>query len=226
MSNSSSPIHGCARARIFVVDDHPLVRDGLAARLGKEADMEVCGDADSVEQAASRIRTERPDVVILDLALGEQHGFDLLRKFQSANGHVKMLVLSIYDEALYAERALRAGAMGYVNKTASWDVIVEAIRTVLRGKHYLSPELTERLLGQKLGVKPAHASSLVDVLSDRELEVFRLIGLGLSTQKIAHRLFVSTHTIDSHREHIKHKLRLNSGNELERAAVLWVQENS
>lgn len=226
MSKPSSPIHDRARARIFVVDDHPLVRDGLAARLGKEADMEVCGEADSIEQAASRIQTERPDVVILDLALGEQHGFDLLRKFQSVDSHVRMLVLSIYDEALYAERALRAGAMGYVNKTASWDVIVEAIRTVLRGKRYLSPELTERLLSQGLGAKPAQRSSLVDVLSDRELEVFRLIGLGLSTGKIAHRLFVSTRTIDSHRENIKHKLRLNSGNELERAAVLWVQENS
>jgi len=225
MSKLPSPLHGRAKAKVFVVDDHPLVRDGLAARLGKEADMDVCGEADSVEQAASRIRAERPDVVIVDLALGEQHGFDLLRKFQSADGQIKMLVLSTYDEALYAERALRAGAMGYVNKTASWDVIVEAIRTVLRGQRYLSPELTGRLLDEKLGGKPAQPSSLVDVLSDRELEVFRLIGLGLSTRKIAHRLFVSTHTIDSHRENIKHKLRLNSGSELERSAILWVQEN-
>lgn len=215
-----------AKARIFIVDDHPLVRDGLAARLAREADMEVCGDADSVEQAAIQIQAKRPDVVIVDLSLGRQHGLDLLRRVQATNGQVKMLVLSTYDEVLYAERALRAGAMGYVNKAASWEVVVEAIRTVLKGKRYLSPQLAELLLDQSLGNNQARPSSLVASLTDRELEVFRLMGQGLSTGQIARQLFLSTHTIDSHRENIKRKVKLKSGAELTHLATLWVAENS
>ena len=188
--------------------------------------MEVCGDADHVEQAVSQIRAERPDLVIVDLSLGQEHGLDLLRQFQTADGQVKMLVLSAYDEAVYAERALRAGAMGYVNKAASWDVVVEAIRTVLQGKRYLSPAMSALLLDRALGGKQAPTSSIVDVLSDRELEVFRLIGRGLSTDAIAHQLFLSTHTIDSHRANIKNKLKLKNGNELTRLAIHWVLENS
>jgi DNA-binding NarL/FixJ family response regulator len=232
--SSSSRIRRNGKARIFIVDDHPLVRDGLTARLAREADMEVCGEADRVEQAASRIRAERPDLVIVDLSLGQEHGLDLLRQIQTGDGQVKTLVLSTYDEAIYAERALRAGAMGYVNKAASWEVVVEAIRTVLRGKRYLSPELTERLLDQTLGADhaqppgadQARPSALVQALTDRELEVFRLIGQGLPTRDIAHQLFLSTHTIDSHRENIKLKLKLKNGSELKRLAILWVAENS
>jgi DNA-binding NarL/FixJ family response regulator len=214
------------KAKILVVDDHPLVRDGLAARLAREADMEVCGEADSVEQAASRIRAERPDVVVVDISLGQQNGLDLLRQVPTPDGQVKILVLSTYDETLYAERALRAGAMGYVNKSASWEVVVEAIRTVLKGKRYLSPDLAELLLDQTLGGKSTRPSSLVDALTDRELEVFRLIGQGLSTGDIALRLFLSTHTIDSHRENIKRKLKLQSGDKLKHLAILWVAGNS
>jgi DNA-binding NarL/FixJ family response regulator len=231
MSASENQRRG--RAKVFVVDDHPLVRDGLAARLMKEADMEVCGEADNVEQAVARIRAERPDVVIVDLSLGQEHGLDLLQQVQRLDGQVRMLVLSTYDEALYAERALRAGAMGYVNKSASWNVVVEAIRTVLAGRRYLSPKLAELLLDQTLGPKQdrtrrvdrAQPSSLVDALTDRELEVFRLIGLGLSTGDIAHRLFLSKHTIDSHRENIKRKLKLASGSKLRHFATLWVAGN-
>ena len=173
LSMPTSRIQARRKARIFVVDDHPLVRDGLAVRLAREADMEVCGDADHVEQAVIQIRAERPDLVIVDLSLGQEHGLDLLRQLQTANGQVKMLVLSAYDEAVYAERALRAGAMGYVNKAASWDVVVEAIRTVLQGKRYLSPDMAGLLLERALGAKQAPPSSLVDALTDRELEVFR-----------------------------------------------------
>ena len=229
----SGQVQRRGKARIFVVDDHPLVRDGLATRLAREADMEVCGEAESVEQAAIQIRAKRPDLVILDLSLGQQNGLDLLRQAQTPDHQVKMLVLSTYSEAMYAERALRSGAMGYVNKSASWDVVVEAIRTVLKGNRYLSPELAEHLLDQTLGARGARSrgtdqgrpASLVETLTDRELEVFRLIGEGMPTRVIAQRLFLSTHTIDSHRENIKVKLKLENGSELKRLAILWVMEN-
>jgi DNA-binding NarL/FixJ family response regulator len=229
----SRPIQPRGKARIFVVDDHPLVRDGLATRLAREADMDVCGEADSVEQAAVRIRAQRPDLVILDLSLGQQSGLDVLRQAQTPDHPVRMLILSNYSEDVYAERALRAGAMGYVSKSASWDVVVEAIRTVLTGKRYFSPELAERLICQTVGARrsrprgavPAGPASLVESLSDRELEVFRLIGQGMPTREIARQLFLSPHTIDSHRENIKVKLKLDNGSELKRMAILWVMEN-
>jgi DNA-binding NarL/FixJ family response regulator len=213
-------------SQIFVVDDHPLVREGLAIRLAKESDMEICGEAEGVEDAIAQIRTKQPDLVIVDLGLGHEHGLELLKLVRShAGGRIKTLILTAYDESVFAERALRAGALGYVNKRASWDVIVEAIRTVLKGRRYLSPDLTGALLDRALGSAETGQPTVVDVLTDRELEVFRLIGQGLATGAIAHQLFLSTHTIDSHRENIKIKLKLKSGNELTRMAIQWVMEN-
>lgn len=221
------------KSKILVVDDHPLFREGLATRLAEESDLEVCGEAVTVAQAANQLREVQPDIVVLDIALGYEDGLELLRRSREINGQIKVLVLSTYSESLYAERALRAGAMGYVNKQASWDVIVTAIRTLLDGRRFVSPELAERLFDQTLGTRrsrpqesvPAGPMSIVEALTDRELEVFRLLGEGLATQEVARRLFVSTHTVDSHRENIKRKLKLKNGSELKRAAILWISES-
>lgn len=221
------------KAKILVVDDHPLLREGLSTRLTKEADLEVCGEAASIAEATDQIREKKPDVVVLDISLGYEDGLDLLRRSHRNNGQIKVLVLSTYSEGLYAERALRAGASGYVNKSASWDVIVTAIRTLLDGRRFVSPELAERLFDQTLGMRrsrpqeavPERPLSIVETLTDRELEVFRLIGEGLATQEVARRLFVSTHTVDSHRENIKRKLKLKNGSDLKRTAILWLYES-
>jgi len=231
MAFHAKPLGGTAK--ILVVDDHPLFRDGLVARLTKESDLEVCGEAASMAEAADQIRAKQPDVVVLDIALGYEDGLDLLRRSHLLNGQIKVLVLSAYSEGLYAERALRAGAMGYINKQAPWDLIVAAIRTILAGRRFVSPELAEHLFDQTLGSRrsrsqegvPERPLSLVESLTDRELEVFRLLGEGLATQEVARRLFVSRHTVDSHRENIKRKLKLKNGSELKRAAILWGSES-
>jgi DNA-binding NarL/FixJ family response regulator len=219
--------------RVFVVDDHPLVRDGLAARLEKEPDLELCGEAESIEQAVPQISANRPNVVILDISLGRQDGLELLEHIRMIEGPIRTVVLSTYEEDLYAERALRAGAMGYVHKSASWDVVIEAIRAVLQGKRYLSPEVSDRLLSQFLDANSGRRTdgasvrppSRVDSLTDRELSIFRLIGQGLTTKQIANRLLLSTHTVDSHRENMKRKLKVKYASELQRLAIVWTLEN-
>ncbi len=230
MSTSRSRPRG--KAKVLIVDDHPLVRDGLAAHLEQEPDVELCGQADSLEQAMIRIRADRPDVVLLDLALGQEDGLALLPRMQAIRKEIPVLVLSNYREDVYGERVLRAGAMGFINKDASWEQIVAAIRMVLRGKRYVSAALAERLLEQafdnkrsrRRGTAAGRRASLVDSLTDRELTVFRLLGEGLTTRQIAQQLFVSAHTIDSHRENIKRRLKLANGDELKRLAILWVAE--
>ncbi len=217
-----------------MVDDHPLVRDGLAARLEKEADLGLCGEAECIEQAVAQIRAQRPDVVILDLSLGQQDGLELLQHIRAIECPVRTVVLSTYEESLYAERALRAGAMGYVHKSASWEIVIEAIRTVLQGKRYFSAAVEDRLLNRILDVTPtrppeienAKPPSLVESLTDRELTVFRLIGQGLTTKQIANRLLLSAHTVDSHRENIKRKLKVKYASELQRLAIVWTLENA
>lgn len=229
----SNPNQANGKAKIFVVDDHPLFREGFASRLTRESDLELCGEAEDIVQAVNQIRELQPDVVVLDISLGHEDGLDLLRRSKVIDGRVKVLVVSTYSEGLYAERSLRAGAMGYVNKSASWDVIVDAIRTLLNGRRFVSPELAERLFDQTLGPRRSRAPgadsvrpvSIVEALTDRELEVFRLIGEGLATREVARQLFLSTHTVDSHRENIKRKLRLKNGSELKRAAILWIAES-
>jgi DNA-binding NarL/FixJ family response regulator len=221
------------RFKVFLVDDHPLVRDGLAARLAREPDLELCGEAGSIEQAASEIRATRPDVVVLDISLGQQDGLELLEHIRMTEAPIRTVVLSTYEEDLYAERALRAGAMGYVHKSAPWDVFMEAIRAVLQGKRYLSPAVSDRLLNQFLDVHPGRHTdatppkppSLVSSLTDRELSIFRLIGHGLATKQIANRLLLSTHTVDSHRENMKRKLKVKYASELQRLAIVWTLEN-
>jgi len=208
---------------VAIVDDHPLVREGLAARISAQPDMEVCGEAADIESALELIVTKRPSVAIVDIALRNGHGIDLIKRVVAAGVNTRMLVVSAYDESFFAERALRAGALGYINKQELQGQVVEALRTVLRGERYLSVAMAQRLIAQAIGSKVAHGGT--ETLTDRELQIFQLIGRGKSTREIAQELNVSVHTIDSHREHIRAKLDLHNGTELIQRAVQWHIEN-
>ena len=216
-------VSGTGRVSIAIVDDHPLVREGLTARISAQPDMEVCGEAADIESAMELILARRPSLVIVDIALRDGHGIDLIKRIVAAGINTRMLVVSAYDESLFAERALRAGALGYINKQELQGKVVEALRTVLRGERYLSSAMAQRLIAQAIGSKAAQGGT--EALTDRELQIFQLVGRGKSTREIANELNVSVHTIDSHREHIRAKLDLRSGTELIQRAVQWHIEN-
>jgi len=209
---------------ILLVDDHPLVREGLALRISLEPDLHVCGEAAGPVEALQSIERLTPDLVLVDLSLKGGHGIELISNVRKRFPKIKLLVLSGFPEALYAERSLRAGADGYLNKQESTDRLLEAIRRILAGGRYLSAELERRLADLSLG-RPSEPDLTIGRLSDRELEIFRLIGQGLTTGAIAESLFLSPHTIDTHRENIKRKLGLANAAELTRAAVQYVLEH-
>jgi DNA-binding NarL/FixJ family response regulator len=210
--------------RIMIVDDHPMMRDGLSMRISAQTDLEVCGEAAAEDEAMELFKQVCPDLVIIDISLKSGDGIELIKRIKARNSTVKILVVSAFQESLYAERAMRAGALGYLNKQESNEKVIEAIRSVIVGKRYVSCDLTQRLVGQALG-KLSENQDPVDQLTDRELEVFRLIGAGLTTSSIANQLFLSTHTIDTHREKIKHKLGAKNGAELNRMAIIWTMGN-
>jgi len=210
---------------ILIVDDHPIVCRGLRELVADEPDLEVCGEAEDVSGALQRVKSLRPDVVVIDLSLKGGHGLELIQEIKAGNEHIKMLVSSMHDESLYAERVLRAGAMGYISKQESPDKIVGALRQVLRGEIYLSSRMSNRLL-HRLTSGQSFGSSPIDNLSDRELQVFEMIGQGLATKEIALKLDLSRKTIEAHREKIKSKLNLKTGTELSRHATQWVLENT
>ena len=176
-----------------------------------------------IESALELIMIERPALVIVDIALRDGHGIDLIKRIAATGINTRMLVVSAYDESLFAERALRAGALGYINKQELQGKVVEALRTVLRGERYVSTAMAQRLIAQAIGSKAAQGG--IETLTDRELQIFQLVGRGKSTREIAHELNVSVHTIDSHREHIRAKLDLHNGTELIQRAVQWHIEN-
>ena len=212
------------KQRIFIVDDHAMVRDGIKLQISMHQDLEVCGEAESADEAFALVKQTHPDLVVVDVSLKNGNGIELVKQIKSYDGKIKMLVSTMYNESLYAERALRAGAMGYLNKQESRDKVIDAIRAVLSGQRYLSPKMTERLVGQAVG-NTDPTQSPIDTLTNRELEVFQLIGEGVTTGAIARKLHLSPHTIDSHREKIKTKLGLKNSGELQREAVQWVLEN-
>jgi DNA-binding NarL/FixJ family response regulator len=207
-------------ARILIVDDHPLVRTGLAQLIGDCPDLEVCGEAGDMAEALRLIDELGPDLAIIDLSLAGGSGLDLIEHVKSRNRDMPMLVASMHDETLYAERVLAAGARGYINKQEAQERIISAIRRVLRGKVYLSERMTERLLSGM--VDSSREKRDIDSLSNRELQVFELIGQGISTGRIAQRLNLSTKTIETHQAHIKKKLGLDSAHELTQRAIRWV----
>lgn len=210
--------------KILIVDDHSSVRDGLALRIGLQADLAVCGEAAAEDEAFQLVKQHSPDLVLVDISLKSGNGIDLVKRIRAFNPSIKILVVSGYQEALYAERACRAGSMGYLNKQESSVKLIEAIRTVLAGDRFLSPELTRRLVNQSLATGDT-SKTPIDSLTNRELEVFRMIGEGMTSGAIAQRLLLSPHTIDTHRENIKRKLDINNAAELSRAAVQWLMEN-
>ena len=210
--------------KILIVDDHPLVREGMAMHISAERDLEVCGEATTEDEALALVGETNPDLVIVDISLKSGHGIELIKRIKSRYLRSKMLVVSGFQESLYAERAMRAGAMGYLNKQESNEKLLEAIRAVLDGGRYTSPAMTRRLAAQALGSRGATEDPIAQV-TDRELEIFRMIGQGLTTGAIASQLHLSTHTIDTHRENIKRKLGAKTGGELSRQAVQWVLEN-
>ena len=219
-----SPEAACIKQRVLLVDDHPLVCEGLAQRINGEPDLEVCGQARDAHAALQAIEKLQPHIAVVDLALGEGSGIELIKDVKLRYPQLPTLVLSMHDEALYAERSLQAGAKGYVMKQEETDVLIQAIRQVLRGQVYLSEKVTNVIVNRLGGNVPqGKIMTLAQRLSNRELEIFQLIGDGYATQEIARRLHLSTKTVASHREHIKEKLNLRTSEELARFAIHWLR---
>jgi len=209
--------------RILIVDDHPVVREGLAMHLASQPDLEVCGEAEDVPGALALLASVRPDMAIIDISLKNGNGLDLIRRIKDRHDAVRILVWSMYPENLYAERALRAGAHGYLNKGHVTHHVLDAIRAILQGKVYVSGELADQLLRRVVG-KTAPEPSPISRLSDRELEVFQLMGQGRTTESIAERMHVSPKTVETYRARIKEKLGLSNITELIQRAAQWVVE--
>jgi DNA-binding NarL/FixJ family response regulator len=212
-------------AKVLIVDDHPLMRRGLEDMLSGEPDLEICGQAHDVAEALKLVKERRPDLAILDISLPSGSGIDLIKRIHSIDSTVKVLFLSMHDETVFAERALRAGALGYIQKSRPSEELLEAIRTVAQGEIALSRKTADRLVRKAVGA-PAGQSTPMARLSDRELEIFEMIGKGLTTGEIAERLKLSVKTVETHREHIKKRLEVQSGAKLSRLAILWTQEQA
>jgi DNA-binding NarL/FixJ family response regulator len=212
--------------KILVVEDHPAVREALAARIAQHPGLSICGEAEDVTEALRLIAEKSPDLIITDITLKKGDGIDLIKRIKARDEKARILVWSMHGENLYAERALRAGAMGYITKEQATQQIIEAIHQVMAGKVYLSPAMSEKLVRRTVDGGKTLNHSPIEALTDRELEVFRLIGAGVKTQEIAERLHVSVKTVETHRDRIKRKLDLKDGTDLIRRAVLWVTENA
>lgn len=212
-----------AKTRIFIVDDHPIVRKGLADVLNQEPDMTICGGAETVSDALREISERMPDLAIVDLTLKGASGLELLKDLKIRHPEMPVLVLSMHDETLFAERALRAGAKGYVMKQEAVNELQTAIRRVLEGKIYVSPAMSERLLQSVTQSQKGRDRSPMERLSDREIEVFEMIGKGMATGEIARKLHLSVKTIETYRAHIKEKLNLTTAVQLVQHATQWVQ---
>lgn len=211
------------RVRVLLVDDHPVMRQGMAAIINEEPDMTVCGEADGVRTAIAAAAATRPDVALIDLSIRDGDGLELIREMRTRFPELRTLVLSMYEEAVYADRALRAGARGYIMKAEAGKTVMAAIRAVLHGQIYLSDQMSAKLTGReprrrRSGGADAAPAGL-ERLSDRELQIVRCIGRGMSTREIAEELFISIKTVEAHREHVKQKLQLVSSGELLRYAI-------
>jgi len=211
------------RATVFIVDDHSIVRRGLKQLIDQEADLVVCGEAETAQAALEAMKKRVPDVALVDLSLDGESGLELIKDIKTRYPTVAVLVLSMHDEMFYAERVLRAGAKGYIMKLQVADRILGAIRCVLSGEIYLSDPMAAKILRKVAGGKADVVGSSIERLSDRELEVFQLIGIGLGTRHIAERISRSVKTIETYREHIKQKLDLKDATELTQAAIQWLQ---
>ena len=209
-------------SRILIVDDHPLVRAGFAQLIGDCPDLDVCCEAGDMAEALRQIDNNVPDLAIIDLSLAGGSGLDLIEHIKSRDLNILMLVASMHDETLYAERVLAAGARGYINKQEAQDNIIRAIRQVLSGKVYLSEAMTDRMLSGMVDARIDKRD--IDLLSNRELQVFELIGQGVTSSQMAIQLNLSVKTIETHQANIKKKLGLSSAHELNQRAIRWVME--
>lgn len=212
-----------AKKRVLLVDDHPMTREGLAQLIGNQPDLEVCGEAGNAHEALEKIASLKPDIVLSDITLPGKNGLELIKDIQAMHPGVLVLVISMHDEALYVERVLRAGGRGYVMKQEGGKKIAEAIRLVLDGHIHVSEKMSAKILEVFSGRRTNTAASPVETLTDREFEVFQLIGAGLETKQMADKLHISTKTVEIHRARIKAKLKLTSMSELIRYAVRWVE---
>jgi DNA-binding NarL/FixJ family response regulator len=210
-----------AKIKIMVVDDHPIVRQGLALLINREPDLVVCGEAEEATGAMHVLASARPDFLIVDISLSGPDGLDLLKNIRTTHPTLPVLVLSMHDESIYAERALRAGANGYIMKQEATEKVLEAVRRILNGEIYVSDRISNQMLKHYItGSGTLRNSSIAD-LSDRELEVFRLIGEGHGTRQIAEELHLSIKTVESYQAHIKEKLSLRTSRELMQHAIQW-----
>lgn len=212
--------------RIYIVDDHPLMRKGLVMTLEKEMGFEVCGQAENAEDGLSDIIELKPDAAVFDISLPGMNGIELIKNVLHQMPQLKILVVSRHDEELYAERALRAGAKGYLMKLEAGETLVTALRQILNGGIYLSEKIGSKMIMKMASGNASKSDNPLDLLSDRELEVFELTGKGLSTKDIGSKLHISVKTVESHRANIKDKLQLETANELMRHAVRWVEDSS
>ena len=221
MSNGTQSEIVQAKKSVLVVDDHPLLRQGLAMLINQQQDIEVCGEAAEARTAMQMIGEHKPDIIILDLSLKGPDGLELLKTVRALAPDLPVLILSMHDEAIYAERALRARANGYIMKQEAPEKVLVAVRRILKGDVYLSDAMSKKLLQQYIDGAPSMLESSVSVLSDRELEVYRRIGEGRGTREIAEDLRLSVKTVETYQAHIKEKLALRSGRELIQHAIQW-----
>ena len=220
---TARPQKGDTSVTFLVVDDHPVFRQGLVALIRSDRRYVVCGEAGSAEEALERLAVSLPDIALVDISLVGQHGLDLVKTLRTTYPSVLILIISMHDEAVYAERALRAGARGYVMKQEAASVMLDAIRTVLSGKVYVSAAMRDRLLESMFTQREDAAAPTVERLSDRELEVLERIGQGYGAAEIAKVLSLSVKTVNAYRDHIKDKLHIEGAGELRKFAVKWVQ---
>tara|TARA_B100001093_G_scaffold478368_1_gene506475 strand:- start:702 stop:1352 length:651 start_codon:yes stop_codon:yes gene_type:complete len=210
--------------RIYIVDDHPLVRQGLSQIVASEADMEICGEAEDSPAAIRGVGEANPDAIIVDISLKGANGIELIKNLKAIHDDIPILVFSMHDETIYAQRALRAGAKAYVMKKESPSKVIDAIRKIIQGEIYVSPSVADQVLHQIVNGPGNVSTSPVDRLTDRELEVVQLIGRGLSSREVAESLHLSVKTIESHRAHVKEKLGLRNATELVQFSVQWVDQ--
>ena len=214
------------KARVLLVDDHQIVRKGLMQLINQEQDLMVCAEADDASNAFHAISTSNPSVLIVDLSLKDSDGIELIKNIKATYPRLPMLVLSMYDESRYCERALRAGAKGYIMKQEASACIVTGLRRILKGELYLSEMIKEKMIQQLISRQPVQWQCSLDRLSDRELEVLEMIGAGKEVKMIANALHLSPKTIETHRSHIKEKLNLQNARQVARFAVQWVAERA
>jgi DNA-binding NarL/FixJ family response regulator len=212
---------GVVKKKVLVVDDHPIVRERIAELINQEPDLTVCGEAEDAAQALRAAAEQRPDVVITDISLKDSYGIELVKQLKALHPDLPALVLSMHEESMYGERALRAGASGYLTKQEASKKVVDAVRRVLRGGIYVSDKLAAALVRKVAGGNNEKGGDLVDALTDREREVFQLLGEGLTVREVSERLSITPKTVEAHREHIKQKLNFKTSSELLRFAIQY-----